>query len=311
MKYGSDLYAKIELEYERRRREAREKSDFYKDKMLAIPDFAAAVERLKKARFEAAKARFDGDERKRAEELAKIEKETEILRKIQEENGVTTEMLRPAFTCAKCKDTGINESGKTCECYYSVALKVALETLGIKEKDFADFKNVKHLDKNNLKAIYGKIKKYCDTFGVGSKNILLSGNVGTGKSHLAECIAGELVKKGFAVVFLTATELNGLLLRYHTASFDEKNLYFEILTDCDLLVIDDLGTEPQLKNVTVNYLLTVLSERLSNDMPYIVTTNLTQDEIISKYDERIHSRLLDKKHGVHIEIKGEDLRLLK
>ena len=74
------------------------------------------------------------------------------------------------------------------------------------------------------------------------------------------------------------------------------------------MVIDDLGAEPIYKNVTLEYLLLILSERLAKNMPYIITTNLSQEQILDRYGDRILSRLNDKKHGVNIEIKGEDLR---
>ena len=110
----------------------------------------------------------------------------------------------------------------------------------------------------------GKIKKFCEVFPDTTKNIIISGTVGTGKSYLAGCVANDLLKKGYNVVFITAIELNAILLKYHTAPIDEKSLYLEVLTDCDLLIIDDLGTEPIYQNVTSEYLLTILSERTNS-----------------------------------------------
>ena len=141
--------------------------------------------------------------------------------------------------------------------------------------------------------------------------MIISGSVGTGKSRLTECIAGELTKKGFNVVFLSACQLNTIFLTYHIAPVYDKSFYISLLSGCDLLVIDDLGTEPIYKNVTLEYLLTVLSERNSKNMPYIVTTNLTQEQLLDRYGDRILSRLNDKKQGIRIEINGKDLRRIK
>ena len=100
-------------------------------------------------------------------------------------------------------------------------------------------------------------------------------------------------------------------MKYHTAPVSDKAFYISLLTGCDLLVIDDLGSEPIYKNVTDEYILMILSERLSNGMPYIVTTNLTQTQLLERYGDRIVSRLNDKHSGVRIEINGEDLRRKK
>lgn len=152
---------------------------------------------------------------------------------------------------------------------------------------------------------------YCDHFPNSSENILILGDVGTGKSHLVGCIANELQNKGFNIVLLSACELNTIFLKYHTAPVEDKSFYISLLTGCDLLIIDDLGTEPIYKNVTEEYFLMILNERLLNKMPYIVTTNLTQAQLFERYGERILSRLNDKRSGKTTKIEGVDLRLEK
>lgn len=76
-----------------------------------------------------------------------------------------------------------------------------------------------------------------------------------------------------------------------------------------MLVIDDLGTEPMLKNVTVEYLLLVLEERQTRGRATVITTNLTGENILNRYGERIYSRLSHKQYSMMIEMKGNDLRL--
>ena len=118
-------------------------------------------------------------------------------------------------------------------------------------------------------------------------------------------------KAGYNPIFITAQNLNNVFLKYHTAPIDEKSLYSSLLCDCDLLVIDDLGCEPPFKNVTNEYLLMVLCERTAKSLPTIITTNLSQNQLLDRYGDRVLSRLNDKRRGSFIEIKGEDLRRLK
>ena len=83
------------------------------------------------------------------------------------------------------------------------------------------------------------------------------------------------------------------------------------LTDCDLLVIDDLGTEQIYKNVTLEYLLSTISERILAQKHTIITTNLTPEELLDRYGDRLYSRLMDKRIGRAIKFPDTDFRLIK
>ena len=88
-------------------------------------------------------------------------------------------------------------------------------------------------------------------------------------------------------------------------------MYAQLLCDCDLLVIDDLGSEPVYKNVTEEYLLMIINRRAANEFPTIITTNLTQEQLLDRYGDRTLSRINDKRRGIFLELKGEDLRRIK
>lgn len=77
----------------------------------------------------------------------------------------------------------------------------------------------------------------------------------------------------------------------------------------EMLVIDDLGTEPRYNNVTCEYLLMVLEERVAKGLVTVVTTNLSSDRIMKQYNERVYSRMFDKRRSLAIEFEGDDLRL--
>ncbi len=307
MIYDIRLIKEINSELAERRKTAESRAEYYADILNKNAAYAAAEKKYKSAKFDLSKARFNGDERAEEKAASVMNAASETMKTIREKLGVTDEMLVPDYRCKKCGDTGITKSGKRCKCFEKLACAITLEELGIEKKALPSLSS-SAIKENNLDKYYAKFAGYCEKFGEASKNVVISGSVGTGKSHLAASIANELIAKNYNVVFVSACELDTIFLRYHTAPVSDKSFYLSLLCGCDLLVIDDLGAEPVYKNVTLEYLLLILSERLAKNMPYIITTNLSQEQILDRYGDRILSRLNDKKHGVNIEIKGEDLR---
>lgn len=212
--------------------------------------------------------------------------------------------LNVKYSCNFCKDTGVYKN-KRCKCYYALLTKYTLDSLNVKEREYPLFEgNIP----NNLNKEYDIAKKYVEKFpNTEIKNFIFLGKVGTGKTYLASTIVGELNKKKALTVFLTSNELNSIFLKMHRQEID-RELVFDILTACDLLVIDDLGTEPLYNNVTAEYLLAIISERLDKNKHFIITTNLTATEINTRYNERFLSRISDKKLTAIIPFNGKDLR---
>lgn len=311
MIYDNRLIKEINDELSSRRKKAEALSERYADALNENESYAKFKKEYATAKFDYSKARFSADEKAEKKASERIKKAEAEMKKIQKSLNISDEMLLPKYSCQACNDTGTLPSGKKCKCFEKLAAEITLDELGIGKKEFPSFEESRKLTENGLDKIYAKFRGFCDHFPSTSKNVIISGSVGTGKSHLTECIAGELTKKGFNVVFLSATQLNTIFLTYHTAPVYDKSFYISLLSGCDLLVIDDLGTEPIYKNVTLEYLLTVLSERNSKNMPYIVTTNLTQEQLLDRYGDRILSRLNDRKQGIRIEINGKDLRRIK
>jgi len=311
MIYNNTLIKEINERLAERRKNAEAKAQKYADVLNADKDYSDAFNKYNTARLNFSKAKFIGDKEAEKKASEEIKKASSDMNKFSKKLGITRDMLLPDYTCKQCNDTGFLKNGKRCACFKKLAIEITLNELGIAEKPLPDFSSSKDIGLNGLDRFYPKFVSYCDHFSEKSKNVVVSGSVGTGKSYLVGCIANELKNKGFNVIFLSACELNTIFLKYHTAPVSDKAFYISLLTGCDLLVIDDLGTEPVYKNVTEEYLLMILSERLSNGMPYIVTTNLTQTQLLERYGDRILSRLNDKHSGVRIEINGEDLRLKK
>ncbi len=275
---------------------------YIENKLFSNEEYLTLENKIRKLNFEIAKADYENNQPL----LFKLESEHKKL--TDEKTNLYSKLVKSVVyipSCKICDDTGITK-GKRCKCYYNLLTKYALESLGVKERDFPSF---------SLTAPEGLTKHYevLSTFSkkfpkTEIKNFVFLGKVGTGKTYLAECVASELKTRDYLPVFLTATELNSIFLKMHKQEVD-RELIFDILSTCDLLIIDDLGTEPLYNNVTAEYLLAVISERLDKNKHFIITTNLSSSEILSRYNERFLSRISNKKQTAIIPFNGNDLRV--
>ncbi len=312
MAFESLLKRELDLYYQQKRRKNEAKAIAAKAKLYSDENFVSALNAYRSENFEYSKAKYNGDEKAALIHKINAEKLKNELLTAAEKSGVKKSDLTPEYDCKLCNDTGFTKNGEKCSCYNLALKKITFDALGIENPSLPSFEKSKYEDKNGLKKIYDKIKVYCEKFTPSSaKNIVISGDVGTGKSFLAGAIVTQVEKAGYNPIFITAQNLNNVFLKYHTAPIDEKSFYSSLLCDCDLLVIDDLGCEPPFKNVTNEYLLMVLCERTAKSLPTIITTNLSQNQLLDRYGDRVLSRLNDKRRGSFIEIKGEDLRRLK
>ena len=134
------------------------------------------------------------------------------------------------------------------------------------------------------------------------------GKCGSGKTFLASCIASALSKNGFSVIMLSSFAFVNRMLKYHTTFDEDKLAYLEPLIDCDLLIIDDLGSENIFKNVTVEYLFHVVNERMNAGKHTVFTTNLDDDMIRTRYGERTYSRLFGSRQSAGFALSDKDLR---
>lgn len=226
--------------------------------------------------------------------------------------GHTLAELEPRYACAKCKDTGYVD-GKECSCFKALVyenLRAGCADLLTDISSFADIPTdaLSEQDKPAHLKLYAILDKFHREFPDNRTKILgINGPVGTGKSYALCVLANALMKRGFSVLYLNAAEMNSLFLRYHLASLDAKKAIWDPLIDVDLLILDDLGAEQCLKNVTVNYLYSLLTERHGKAIAF--TTNLSEAQLLDKYGERVFSRLSDKSVRFMMTLGGKDLRL--
>ena len=172
---------------------------------------------------------------------------------------------------------------------------------------FKSFSQCNHdiMTANDIK-IKELLQKWCRNFPKITKiNINLLGGAGAGKTFFLECIANEIVNKAYSVCYKTAFDLNEACRLYHIGQGSD----LPAILDADVLLIDDLGTEPVLKNVTKEYLYNIINQRQVNNKPTIITSNLSLNDVLDRYDERIFSRLSNKILSLNIQLDSGDKRI--
>ncbi len=224
--------------------------------------------------------------------------------------GLTGDALDPPPHCAQCGDTA-RTGGGYCACVKALALNgqksLEFPCRSFSEIDYERF-DANHRERNRV--IYESVQKICDKYpGNKRKVVTVLGGTGTGKTLLAGCAATRMAERGLTVCAVTAFGFVNRALKYHTTFDGEKLSFLEPLLDADFLAVDDLGTESILKNVTHEYLLNVLNERIHAGKLTIFTSNLSQAGIMARYGERIYSRLFDKALGYTEVLGGKDLRV--
>lgn len=241
------------------------------------------------------------------------------------EKGIDKSVTEPIFSCPLCNDTGyIERESRTevCECFKKLMADTAAEQLNtnlpLSRCTFDSFSldyYSPYADENGKVPLnrMSKILNYCvdyaDSFTSRSRSILFRGATGLGKTHLSLAIANEVIKKGMSVIYVSAPEILSKLEREHFSyQYEAKEDTFNSLLKCDLLIVDDLGTE-FVSQFSVSCIYNLINSRFLADKPVIINTNLKMQELVTTYSQRFFSRL--KGSCDILELIGEDIRTQK
>ena len=216
-------------------------------------------------------------------------------------------VIEPPCRCKLCNDTGII-NGKYCKCVIKRVINSESENLVLPQTDFTEAQKTAP---KAISKVYGAARKYIDEYQSGAKPFfIIAGSSGTGKTVLASAIATEFMKNGASAVTVSAFDFVKRAKDYHMQfAIDNYNDLFTPMLDCDVLIIDDLGTETMLKNITREYLYTVINERWLRKKHTVVTTNLKPEALIDRYGEAIFSRLCDKSVASSFMVIAQNARI--
>lgn len=263
------------------------------------------------ARSEAADAAF-------REALDEIREERDALLLA---HGWPADYLDLQADCPLCRDTGYIGNEK-CSCFRrkEIALLHAQSHLQdvLAEDTFARFDLNYYSEepgrsgsspRADAQHALGTARNFVQSFGTeNAGNLCFYGNVGVGKTFLTHCIAGELLERGFSVLYQPSYELFEALGSYTFSSDQEGKALHDAVFSCDLLIIDDLGTE--LTNAFVaSQLFLIMNERALQKKPTILSTNIPPEAFADTFSERVSSRLLGSYKLVRLS--GTDIRILK
>ncbi|MCH5162018.1 MAG: ATP-binding protein [Clostridiales bacterium] len=220
--------------------------------------------------------------------------------------GLSEAVFNPPHECELCKDTGM-VFGKYCKCIVKRVINSDKANLSISPADFDETE--KTAPSPAIKKAYKAAREYLSPENTKPFFVLV-GTPGTGKTVLASAIVGAAMENGASAVSVTSFDFVRRALDYHTQfSIADYVDRFTPMLDCDLLVIDDLGRESVLKNVTMEYLYTVINERWRSKKRTVITTNLTPSELNARYGEGIFSRIYDKSRTMFLSVDSKNKRI--
>ena len=314
---NKDIFERAKAEIDRRRESARAEADGRAEILRSESKEIAEIDReLSTTGLQLFKAAcFDGDvsavrERNKALQARR--------REITLSLGYPADYSEVHYTCTQCNDSGYIDGFRMCSCLRELIIKGRIEesAMGklLEKQSFDNFDlSVYSYDpkvQERMKMILAMAKNYVRDFRQKRDNLLLIGKTGTGKTHISTAIARELIHQGYDVIYDSTQNIISDFEsdRFKSGYGREENKADKYLS-CTLLIIDDLGTEFQ-NAFTVSTLYNLLNARQNSDLPTIISTNLSPEELERKYEDRIYSRIIGSGTKV-LPFEGKDRRVTR
>ncbi|MGN8888501.1 ATP-binding protein [Blautia sp. HCP28S3_G10] len=238
------------------------------------------------------------------------------------ENGFPADYLEPHYFCPSCQDTGYID-GHKCACFKKAEIELLYTQSNLAEilqkENFDHFSFEWYSDtmkneatgltaRDTAKRAYDMARNFVRDFDSRFQNLFLYGSTGVGKTFLSHCIAHDLLESSHCVLYFSAFDLFDRLAQTAFSRKSETDPGEEFILDCDLLIIDDLGTE--LTNSFVSsQLFLCINERIARRKSTIISTNLKLEDFSSTYSERTFSRIASNYQM--IKLIGNDIRIQK
>jgi DNA replication protein DnaC len=313
--YTRENYQKIKERIESKRQKAESDADMRRAELGALsPEIKAIDEEMRGVGLEIFRTACAGGDigAIREKNLALGKRRREIITSL----GLPEDYDEPKYSCPLCSDSGFVGT-KLCSCFREALTieNIASSGMGrlIERQSFENFDLSSYPedsdDRRRAEINLKVAKSFAESFGRAPANLLFVGNTGTGKTHVSTAIAKVVITKGFDVFYdsvqniISDFEADKFKSGY-SASYEPKaDKYLE----CDLLIIDDLGTE-FVNQFTVSCLYNLINTRQNRGLSTIISTNLTPQDLKAKYDGRIISRLLGQDYTL-LQFTGKDHRI--
>ncbi|MBQ4284267.1 MAG: ATP-binding protein [Lachnospira sp.] len=286
------------------------------------PEFKDVEDEIIEVSMSAAVARI-GKSSECVDYTAKLEELSNRRTKLLASIGKPADYLDPIYTCPTCRDTGYFDHTR-CECFKKKAVDLVYSDSNLKNitdsENFDTFSyewydnstvdpTTNRTPYNNMQQVVSICKDFVTKFDSEFSNLLLFGDTGVGKTFLSNCIARELLDTSHSVIYLTAIELfKKFEQQDFNKSYKDSDADSDYILDCDLLIIDDLGTEVG-NTYTNSKLFYVINERILRQKSVIISTNLCLSDIRDVYSERIFSRITNS-YKI-LKLFGNDIRIMK
>lgn len=316
MAYNRESFVQIKNAYETKKKNAIADAEA---KLAVIhanyPDIKAVDEKLRQTGLrlmqESMKGKEGLEERidaVRRDNMALQAERDALLKK----HNLPLDCTDPIYECPDCKDTGYIGLNM-CHCFKTALAKKAFETSGLgallKDQSFDTFDMSFYIeDRTNFEKMQKNLeacKFYAESFDNSGNNLIFIGGTGLGKTHLSTSIAKKVIEKGFDVVYDSAPNVFN---DFNKEQFKDMSGLTQKYFDCELLILDDLGTE-MTTAFTVSSLYNLINTRLNTGKSTIINTNLNIDELRKTYTDRIASRIFGCFNP--LLFSGKDVRMQK
>ena len=310
-------YDAVMRSFEKRRLDNRHKQEErIREVYRAIPRMEKFDREIGAVALEQAKRLLGGEEdalERLRVKLRELKEEKEALLAM---GGFPRDYMEPVYTCPDCRDTGYIGEEK-CHCFLQAEIDLLYHQSHLKEilekENFHTFSYswYEGEDREIMRRCVMDARMFIENFDSSFQNLLLLGAVGTGKTFLSNCIAKELMDTCHSVVYLTAFQLFELLSRAAFGSEKQNRSYqqtYPYIFDCDLLIIDDLGTELP-NSFTVSQFFLCINERILRKKSTLISSNLDMEALRNIYSERALSRIISC-YTIR-QLPGSDIRIKK
>ena len=286
-----------------------------------VPQIRQIEDEISSQAVRCARKLLDGDTNAKEELKQHIEDLREQKEVLLSAFGFPADYMEMHYACPECQDTGYVD-GRKCRCFKKEEIRLLYSQSNIEEvllrENFDSFSYEYYDDRvvipeiqmtvaDYMRQVHTWCKEYVENFEKKGGNLIFTGHSGVGKTFLTNCIAKALIDQYQSVIYLSSNDLFDVFSKnkFHYDTEEEMKDMYQYILDCDLLIIDDLGTE--LNNTFVSsQLFYCINERLLRKKSTIISTNLSMTMLRDTYSDRISSRIISQ-YSI-IPLYGDDIR---